>query len=217
MASGTFSSLKTQVLKMIADDIIEGPPLEGTDNDATLLKLAIHAGIDAILPMVWKRATSTVTGAVTSATLPTDLYEIQGVLDVSDGTFLENIVVSPGQPWGSNMSGNGYIEYPNGTLTFSNTLSDDGAVVYYAAMWSKPEDDEDTLEPPAYSHNAIALYAASYCLLGQSSSAGGLAQYKTRVESGTPEDNPLERLSTYFLNRFNVEMERMPVMQKGVR
>jgi hypothetical protein len=95
-------------------------------------------------------------------------------------------------------------------------LGDDGATVYYSAYWAKPEDDEEALETPDIATAALTMFAASYCLLNSASQASSIRQFGTKVDSGKPTDNPLEQSSTYFMKRFEIELQRIPPSLKGM-
>jgi hypothetical protein len=112
---------------------------------------------------------------------------------------------------------NYWVLYPAGKITFANQIpSSAGAKVYYAATWAKPTSDAAILETPEYALHALALYAASQCLLGKAVAAANIRQYGTKVDSGNPEDNPMLTVSTYLQRVFDVAVQRFPVMPRGV-
>jgi hypothetical protein len=75
-------------------------------------------------------------------------------------------------------------------------------------------DVDFVINAPQYSIFGIALYACSYVLAILSTDTSQLGQYKTRIDSGNPTDNPIENSSKFFLDRFLKEMSRMPVVQR---
>ena len=212
----TYAEIKRHALLLLADDIVEGPPLIGTDFPQAIIDFAVESAFDAILPKVWKPATDAIVAGVTLHTLPDDMYEVEGVLDVLSGEFLPSLILSAQADYGTGTTGNSWILYPDNKITFTNSLGTGGGTLFYAARWETPTDDVDVLEPPPYANIAIVLYMASHMLLSAASSAGSLAQYKAKVDSGDPEDNPLQRLSEMFLRRFDVEMNRLPMSAKGI-
>lgn len=213
----TYAELKRHALLLVDDVIQEVDPLVGTDYNENMLNYATRAAFDAILPKVWKPSTDTVLASVTEHTLPSDVYEVQGILDISNGELLPSFILSANSDYGSDTTGNRWILYPEGTVTFSNELGSSGGILYYAATWALPSSDSEDIEPPEYAVSAIVLYMASHLLLSAASSAGGLAQYKTKAEAGDPEDNPLEKLSNLFLKRFDIELARLPMKEKGIQ
>lgn len=219
MGSIAFADLKAKVIRMLGDistgGTSGGEPLGGTTFDADLLRDAVHAALDAITVRMWKSSIFDVDAAAAEEDLPEDLIDIEGVYDKTNGVFLERIVMRVGSAI-SPRSGNGWMLFPIGTITFANILGTNGATVYYSAYWEKPVDEEDTLEIPDIASTALSLYAASYCLLNAASQAGNIAQFKTKVDSGDPLDNPLEALSNFFMKRFENEIQRLPHSPKGI-
>jgi hypothetical protein len=209
--SVTFSELKNRTIFAIGDD-----PDVSTDVPDELLIDACYAALDAILPHCWKPSTSVLTGSAASYLLPTDIFEAQGVWDSSKDTFLDPAVITPGEPSAS-QTGNGWFLYPYGYVSLYTALSSSGGVLYYSAVWDKPTTDAESIEAPEYATTGLAMYAASYVLLMRIGAQARLGNYKTRIDSGSPTDNPLLDYSTYLLKRFDIEMSRLPQMVKGVR
>lgn len=204
--------IKARVIFLLGDDPDEG---DSSYTDDLLLD-AVGAAHDAILPYVWKPATAALAADTSTFTLPSDLYEVQAVWDASAGYFIDPAILTPGEPSASD-TGNAWFEYPSGTLNLYNAIGSSGGILYYAATWSKPTIDADVLEVPEYALTGLTYYGASYATLYKASSAARLGNYKTRQDSGTPEDNPLLTYSTFLLKRFEYEMARMPKITKGMR
>lgn len=203
--------LRSALILVLGDD-----PDEEPDYHENLLIDAINAGQVAILPRVWKPALDTITAAATSHTLPSDVFEVQAIWDETKNTFLDPALIAAGEPSAST-TGNGWYEYPQGTITFYTALGDEGGTVFYGATWAALASETDVTEVPDYALTAVTLYAASYALLAKATSAAKLGTYRTRVDSGTPEDNPLQVMSEYFKQRFNEELTNMPTLPKGAR
>lgn len=212
----TYAEIKRHALLLLGDEIVDGPPLVGTDHPQPIVDFAAQSALDAILPKIWKPSTDVIAAGATSHTLPDDAYEIQGVLDILGQDFLPSLILDSRADYGTGTTGNSWVQYPDNTITFTNEIGADGGTLFYAAQWEYPDDDTDVLEPPPYANIAIALYMASHMFLSDASSAGSLAQYKAKVDSGDPEDNPLQRLSNMFLRRFDIEMNRLPMSAKGI-
>lgn len=212
----TFGELKQIIIRMLGDEESAGAsPIEGTAYSAELLQDAIHGALDAILPWVWKRSTSTLAASTSVFTLPADFYRVEAIWDSTSELYLSPTLMAPGQA-GPFTGENGWYEYPEGSLTLYTALDTDGGKLYYAAKWTKPTSDATALETPAYATTGIALWACSYCQLPKATLASDLGQYKRRMDSGDPTDNPLIDMSTYFLKRFDIEMTRMPLRARGV-
>lgn len=202
---------KARIIFLLGDD-----PDSGTAYSDDLLLDSVHAAYDAILPYVWKPMTEALAGDTQSFTLPSDLYEVQAVWDSKLNTYIDPAILAPGEPSASE-TGNAWYEYPSGTLNLYNAIGSSGGTLYYAATWSKPTQDADVLEVPDYTLTGIIYYGASYSTLNKAAAAARLGNYKTRQDSGNPEDNPLLTYSSFLLKRFEFEMARMPKTTKGIR
>lgn len=207
----TLEEIKYKIVFVLGDN-----PNESTDLSDELLLDAVHAALDAILPGCWKPASYNLVGANTSYAAPTTMYEPQAVFDNNLKMFIDPAVLAPGEP-GANISGNAWFEYPNGYITFYTALTASGGILYYASQWAKPTVDSTELETPDYATNALVMYGASYAILNKAAAAAKLGNYRTRLDSGDPTDQPLKDFSTYLLKRFDIEMNRMPKQIKGVR
>jgi len=220
-----FFQMKEKVIRLLADEIAEDGwndytgVTQGTGFEAPLLKDSIHAALDAITIKFWKSATFDVDGLVEEVgeeDIPEDLLSVEGVYDKTTGVFLPKMSFIANKTSLIGIETNAWINYPENTLVFVNALGDEGALVYYAAMWDKPEDEDDLITTPACAITAIALYATSYCLLNQAAGSANLAQYRTKVDSGTPTDIPAKDMSDFFLRRFELELQRLPSLERGV-
>ena len=225
----TFSDLKLMIIHLMGDTVAlddngdQAVPLAGGTLTADLLKDACYAAFRSIVPRQWKSALFEITEVGDLFELPTDLIEIDAVLDNTLSLFIPKMVFTIGVDYSSLAStGNSWIDTPQGSITFSNELGASGAKVYYSAAWSlistDPSgaiDDDSVLEAPDVCLTALTLYAASYCFLKNAALQSQLGQFKTRVDSGTPEDLPAVRMSEVLLKRFENEMTRVPMKQKG--
>jgi hypothetical protein len=113
------------------------------------------------------------------------------------------------------VAGNAWSLFPHGKISFINDLGESGAKVYYSSVWNKPEAPDEVIESPESSTIAICLYAASYCLLNKSAGSADIRQYNTKVDSGAPTDIPQKTMSDFFYRRYELELQRLPSMEKG--
>ena len=214
----TFAELKQKLIRLLRDEVAEegsgGGLLGGSTYSADTLQDSIHAALFAIIARSWKPSVLSLTSAVLEADLPADIIDVEAVFDKNLGTFIPKMNTQVGQTLISS-TGNGWTTYPSGKIVFLTTLSTKGADVYYSATWVKPTEDSDPIESPDYTETAILFYAASYCLLGDAVASGNLANYKTKVDSGSPVDNPAMETSTFLLRRFENELAKLPIMEKG--
>jgi hypothetical protein len=216
----TFGEAKSELLRLLKDTQTEGTPVEGNTISAALLQDGIHAALDAIVSRLWKQAVFTVDEDTEEAvadsrsySLPVACIEIENVYDSHIGEFIPRIEMAIGDALIAS-SGNGWYTYPSGRITFTAALTDEVSI-YYSSLWDKPASDDDVLDPPGMSLTAILFFAASYCLLPGATSSANIRQYNTKVDSGKPVDNTVQDMSSYFMKRFEIELQRIPQMQKG--
>ena len=223
----TVADLKKRILLLLSDEVASGigEPIYGGQYSVDALLAGIHAALDAVLPWVWKHQVfelNTSTDGYQFA-LPGDFYQAEGVVEaitISNNflvhgryapmeTFRARQLPDPGQ--------NYWLLFPQGKITFSWKIDlKIGARMYYAATWNKPTGDSEALETPEYALTALSLYAASHCLLGKASAAANIRQYGTKVDNGSPEDNPMLTMSTYFLKAFEIAAQKFPVIPRGI-
>jgi hypothetical protein len=207
----TLSDIRDRVYRILAD------PERGLYTP-DLVDDGIKAALEAILPWVFKRDSIVLTAdeEAVSFELPEDLYRITAVFSADDGVYLKEDILSAGQAPGSDLESNqDWMEYPEGYINLANAPTED-VTVYYAACWEVPVEDDDVIEAPVWTHRALVFYAASYALLNAASSSANIRQWNVTVDSGTPVMNPMRDMSTYYLERFRIEMERMPSRIRGV-
>jgi hypothetical protein len=211
----TFGDLKDFVLRLIGN-----PAGEGIEEG--LLVNAIASAHDAILPWVPKLKQTTITGdgIAKAFNLPADFYGIEAVIKNLTGEILSKAVFSPGSYYGENVAvTNTWLLLPTGQISFSKTpTSDEVFDVIYIATWLKPtmnSEESDLLEPPDYLTLALALYSAAYVLMPDAMGNAGISPFRTRIDSGNPEHNPVEKAITFLMNLFNQEMNRHPRHQKA--
>jgi hypothetical protein len=208
----TLSELRDRILRILSD-------AKGEIYSSDLILDGIVAGLDAILPWIFKQSVVSFTadGETAEFELPDDVYRITSVFESGSGVFLPLSTMTALKAPGDNIAANNdWCMYPEGNLSLANMPDLDITVtVYYAAMWEKPVDDDDVIEAPSWVHRAIVFYAASYAILEKASSSANIRQWNQKIDSGTPVMNPMRDMSTYYLERFRIEMERMPGLVRG--
>jgi hypothetical protein len=205
-----YSDLSSRLLRLLGD-----PDAKTYDEEVVYDGLLhAHTAILSWIPKLSKHQfTSGSAGDVFA--LPSDCYEVQAVQVVETGKFLPRATLAPNTIRGEDLATvNDWIVYPDGYLSLSLPL-DEGDLLnlYYYAYWNTPTSPTNTtfvIEVPQMGHRGMLLYAASYAIMPQAMNAAGIRQYATRIDSGNPEDNPLERASEYFLKRFFAEMKLVP-------
>lgn len=208
----TVGNLRGRILFLLDD-----PSAEGYSD--TVICDALNSAQDALLPWVPKLGISTIVGTdVTNYILPSDFYEVQSILDTS-GQSLNKATLSPNTYHGLSTDAiNDWILYPTGYISFSKPVATDVSyTLYYTARYtevSMPLALETVLEPPGWTAAALSYFAASVLLVPQAVSAATIRQFNTRVDSGTPEQNPMQKSVTFLQSLFLIEMNRNPKYQK---
>lgn len=212
----TLGELRLRLLRLLGDP-------EGAGYSNELLLDALSNAFDAILPWVPKTSTFALVGDGSSTTLqlPDDCYEVEALLN-ENGEVLPKAYFATGQYLGErSINANDWLEYPYGYLSLSRAInSGEEYTLYYLARWAKPTENTEVsaaMEPPEIATIGITLYAAAYTLLPSAIGASEVRQFNTRVDSGTPEHNPMQRTALYLLDLFKLEMSRHPKHQKAAK
>lgn len=188
----------------------------GTYSDALILD-GINAGLNAILPWLSKRAVEQGI-VVTSGSLidlPDDVYLVDAVYSQTDGSWLKHWSITPGATLPSNPL---WVEYPSGFLTLTSDCTDEVMDVYYYTTWTEVESSGsavDNLDTPPFADLAIIYYATSYVLASSAVSAAQLRQFNTKIDSGSPDDNPLRDSSNMLMQRFMNEVKLFPALERA--
>jgi len=187
-------------------------------NSDELIYNGIVAGHYAILPYVPNIKETTISGSnMRVFTLPNDVYSIEVVYQPTKNTVLQRASLTPGALWGTSTQTAEWLPAPTGHVSLTRVIDVTELGIIYNACWELPEsigDIDFELTVPSYAVFGIALYATSYVLGILSTDTSQLGQYKTRIDSGTPTDNPIENSSKFFFDRFLKEMSRMPTIQR---
>lgn len=104
-----------------------------------------------------------------------------------------------------------YYVYPRGTINFLKPIPAGNAVqVDYWGYWARVEGVEDTLKVPRWMEEPLRWYCLHLAMSKPMVSIAKLANYKTRLDSGDPLDNPQLELSRYFKRRYDELLSEMP-------
>ncbi len=85
-----------------------------------------------------------------------------------------------------------YYEYPAGRLNFAEDVLENTELhVSYFGYFDLVTDDTDLIPAPRWAEEALVWYIQMLAMAKPSVQASMLGQYKTKIDSGSPEDNPL--------------------------
>ena len=182
---------------------------------------AVVAAHDAILPWVpnFNEVELTTGSDPDLFELPDDVYELQAVQLVDDNKkFIPQATLAAGTARGNTLAENDWTESPRGYLSLANDLTEGDTIkVYYLARWPVPTSSSDTsfeLVVPRHAWQGIIYYALSVILSPKIMDTATLGTFKSKVDSGNPEHNPLKDNANWFRSLFLQEMKMMPPYQK---
>lgn len=127
--------------------------------------------------------------------------------------YLDAIHLLPGVSWPlvSSTTVQGYWEWPSGVLTLGFVpLSGQKIGIQYFKIWDAPVRDESELNFPQFCEHAFAYFVAAYAMDAESTQSSSIRQWNTKRDSGSPEDNPLQRQSEYFLKHAFRLLSKIP-------
>lgn len=215
-----FGELKLKVLSLLSDELLNeesasGSPIAGTQTSAELLLDAVDAALIACSTRVWKPSVVDTPAGVSAYELPVNFIDMEGVRDKSNSKLIPRIPLKVGQIYEI-----GWSLYPFKTITFTKPMIS-GATLYYSSKWNSPSNEDGDID--SFEHEfpymlipAVTLYSAHYCMLSRASQSAVIRQYNTKVDSGTPIDNPILDMSKSFHTQFETELKRLPQTEKGV-
>lgn len=211
----TYAEFVNKVARLVADPDV-------TTYEDEVYHDGVCAAHDAILPWVpnFQYATLPYTSGSTGLfLLPSDVYDIQAIR-IGTGNYMPKATLASGSTRPTSLTYGDWIESPKGYLNIS---VDEGYIteditVHYLAHWPKPPATGNSgfsIVVPACAYMGMVYYAASIVVTPVVVDISTLGPFKIRVESGTPEDNPMMRTSEWFRNLFLQEMKMMPPYQKA--
>jgi hypothetical protein len=140
-------------------------------------------------------------GVTQDFTLPSDYIQIYSVYSQDREMLLEPLDEIPGARWDTEAGSadtvrpQAYIIWPQGNLHVFHVPPTDsdgaGLRVKYWAYWPDVTDDDDVILPPLWAHEALLTYAVARSYIPAMSDATFLNEFKTRVDSGNPVQNPM--------------------------
>jgi len=208
----TFAELQNRVARLVSDP-------DGTTYGDEIYLDAIQAAHDAVLPWIPNYCSVLIpasSGSGGAYPLPDNVYDIQAVR-IGTGKYISKATLASGTNRPTSLTACDWIETPKGYLNISangENVTED-ILVNYLGHWAKPTKAADIIQVPQYGHMGLVYYSASIVVTPVVVDISTLGPFKIRVESGTPEDNPMMRTSEWFRNLFLQEMKMMPPYQKA--
>jgi len=200
----TLLDLKTRILALLNDT-------DGGTYVAAVQLSAAQAAIRQIIEYYPKLVRSAVLtlSADFEATLPTDAYMVDAVLDVKSNKYLPKAGLSAGSYAGESIETNDWHQYQSGLVTFSRD-AEDGVRIFYRALYAEPSVDVDVLETPDLLFNMLGYWGAAEALIGRASSTANIRQFNVKVDSGTPDHNPLKQMAKEYQVLYHNSAKTLP-------
>lgn len=209
----TYEELKDRVLHFLT--AIEDSEFDES-RDMDLVVDGIAAAHDAILPWIPKKAQVTIPAGTEVYTLPDGVYDIEGVMDDTTKEVIAQLLLEPGSVNRETY----WLPFPEGSITFSEELSND-CVMYYLTYWDKPIEPEDLddsdMEPPDMCLSPMVYFSTAYVLMPDSVQSAEIRQFNVKADSGNPEHNPIEKMVRFLLTMFRQDMDALPSYQRARR
>jgi len=209
MLDKTWAVLKTEIDPYVMGQARKrASELLALANDALVMLATIHTGIASSFEITAE--------GDSQFTLPDNIVEsndgaaVAGVYDDTNAIWLSKAEFLPMED-----TLPGYFVWPAGTLNIVPTpTSGYTYTVYYIAYFAEIVDDTTIISLPNWMFEAVKLYTASRLMLALSTDAALIAQFKTRVDSGNPEDNPILQESKQLMKEFETLINSIPTYQR---
>ena len=175
-------------------------------NAALRLLATTHTGLASVSDYVGD-------GETTQFSLPSNCIEnrVHGVYNSTYDVWLSKVTFFPGKPLDT-----GYYVWPDGYINFSPYIASSSTYqVHYVAYFPEIENDSSVIQIPPWAIEPVVLYTAGRTLEDHASQMAVLGQFRTRVDSGSPEDQPVLQLSKRYIEQFYELVNRHPVPQYG--
>lgn len=159
-------------------------------------------------------------GATQDFTLPSDYIQIYSVYSEDRQMLLEPLDEIPGARWDSAVDPSesvrpfAYIVWPEDTLHVFQAPPTDSDVaglrIKYWAHWPDVSADADTILSPLWAHEALLTYSVARSYIPAMSDATFLNEFKTRVDSGNPTQNPMIQSHKRLLEHYEWLLKDFP-------
>jgi hypothetical protein len=193
-----WSTLKIQIGRKVNDATAtkyEDSILDNA-NDALRLFATVHTGVASV-------STITGDGETTQFPLPENCVDsgessVVGVYNVTDDIWLTQVRFFPNEQMQT-----GYYIWPQDKINFAPFPTESYEYqVHYIAHYNPIVNDNSVISVPTWAIEAIKLYAAGRTLEDAASKMALLGQFRTKVDSGNPEHQPILRLAEMYIEQF---------------
>jgi hypothetical protein len=217
--SVTWGTFKASLARRLGDttyDTYSEALLKDAVNAALEQFATLHTGVASTFDLSGD-------GSTYEYSLPSDIIESEGAclyaVHWKDQIWLRRIEPFPSTEWPSTKRSTtsrpaGYMLWPASKINLTRTPEDGQTVeLYYVAHYPEVVDDDTLITVPRWAREPVTLYCMAIAAESIAMDTGELAQYKSRRDSGDPEDNPLLRLAEHYIKRFYHLLSMHPVPQ----
>ncbi len=127
----------------------------------------------------------------------------------TDGSKMDNLSPYerlPETTWNYNVTGNSrqkvYWAWPSNSITlgFIPTTSEK-IVLSYFRIWDIPSDDNSIITISRWMEQPVSYFIAAYAMQADGANAANIRQWNRKLDSGTPEDNPVRTQSEWYIKQ----------------
>lgn len=186
----TWAALKLEVGRKVYDldaDKYAEAALSAV-NDALVFIAATHTGMPSMITLEAE--------GEKEFTLPSEVVRVVRVTDSYDEEIEQQ----------TNFGESGYMVWGN-TIIVSPAPTYD-MTAYVECYFPSITGDESVIQVPPWMLEPIKLYSASRVLEDPGCQFSLLNQFKTRVDSGTPEDVPIMTMAKHYMREFHELLNR---------
>ena len=213
MSTIQFAELKRKIVRALDDaEIAEASKVAGAQYTASQLADAVEAALGSIVHRCWKNDVYSLATTNSVFSLPANFIAVQGVRALSTNRFVERLDLAVDV---ADQKGLRWTLYPSGYITFTSEILAGEYSLYYSALWNTPSAETDVVECPSLVITALIYFAAAHCLMMKASSASSIRTFNTKVDSGTPEDNSLQKQAFSYRKLAEMELDKYPMQESG--
>lgn len=203
----TWAGLDAKLVAMLGDAITHDSDLRASWINSALQHFAVSHTAKMLTAQ-----TSAGDGVIQDFEMPADFIEMYSVYSDDDQMFLEPLPDFAGAAWDLEVDASlsvrphAWAEWPEGVLHVNYALPENTALIAkYFGLWPEmysQDSDSNDLMPPTWSHEAILALATANAYIPAMSDATFLNEFRTRVDSGNPVQNPMIQTYKTMVERY---------------
>lgn len=94
----------------------------------------------------------------------------------------------------------GVMNWPENKITLQFTPGNGTSILmHYFRIWDEPVDDDSVLKIPRWMEQPVAYMIAAYSMDPDSLQSSEIRQWNGKTDSGTPEQNTLQKQAKFFM------------------